>query len=326
VAYAQRLVDQGVPVFFSPLHLAWTVGVPFNDLTAEAADPHYRTFLVPKRRGGHRRIAAPGPLLKHVQGQIHQTVTSRMPISDFAHGFVPKRSIMSNAAPHVGQRVVAKFDIEDFFGSVGRERVASLFTTLGYAPSVVDVLTDLCTKDGGLPQGAPTSPSLANAVSLDMDRELQALAAEHQLAYTRYADDLTISGRRAGSAHIHEELTRIVHRHGFRLNEPKTAVLTQATRQRVTGIVVNERANWPRDLRRWLRREIHYLERFGVDGHLRHQAERAHAAGRRTRANYRDFIYGHTYALHSACPEEAIGYLQRLDAINWPGVPRQDAA
>jgi RNA-directed DNA polymerase len=321
VEYAERLVRHGVPVLFSPAHLAWTLGVPFNEMTDWAAAPPYREFFIAKRRGGVRRIEAPEFGLKYVQTQIRRTITSRLPVADCAHGFVPGRSIVTNAAPHVGKAVVAKFDIEDYFGSIDASRVSVLLTPLGYAPSVVTILSDLCTLNGRLPQGAPTSPDLANATSVGLDRDLLALATSNGLSYTRYADDLTFSGDAAGHPSIRAAVDEIVRRHEFRLNEEKTAILSRATQQRVTGIVVNDRSNWPRDTRRWIRQQVHYLERYGVDGHLRREAERDGVAGGRVRANYRDFIYGHVYALHSVRPDEAVGYLQRLDALSWPGVP-----
>jgi RNA-directed DNA polymerase len=328
VAYAQQLVDRDLPVLFSQEHLARVVGLSRATLIELASDPPYRTFMVPKRRGGQRQIRAPRPMLKQVQGYLRRAITSRLPVSDQAHGFRTGRSIVTNARPHVGSELLLKLDLKDFFGTVDRGRVADLFRGLGYAPSVVALLADVCTLDGSLPQGAPTSPDLANAAALEMDNALQELAATHSIIYTRYADDMTFSGPNVRHARVRDDIKRLVEDHGFVLNTDKTALVSRAGQQRVTGIVVNEKVNWPRDMRRWLRTEIHNLDRLGLDAHLRRQAlfhtDRPgppHGAPR-TRANYRDYIYGHVYALNSARPDEAAKYLALLDALPWPGIPK----
>lgn len=267
-------------------------------------------------------------MLKQVQAYLRRAITSRMSVSDQAHGFRTGRSIVTNARPHIGSELLLKLDLKDFFGTVDRDRVADLFGGLGYAPSVVALLADVCTLDGSLPQGAPTSPDLANAAALEMDHALQELTATHAITYTRYADDMTFSGPDVRHARVRDNIKRLVGDHGFVLNTDKTALVSRAGQQRVTGIVVNEKLNWPRDLRRWLRTEIHNLERLGLDAHLRRQTQfhgdysgSRHGAPR-TRANYRDYIYGHVYALNSARPDEATGYLARLDVLPWPGIPK----
>lgn len=311
VAYARSLLETGLPVLFSSEHLAYVVGVSWLELATMADEPaaHYTSFRIAKRRGGSRLIEAPSTVLKHVQRYVRRHITSTMEAPDCVHGFRSGRSIATNARPHVGTDLVVKYDLRDFFGSVSADRVLATFRRLGYAHEVAQMLTSLCTLRGSLPQGAPTSPDLANAAAVRMDHRLAALAAAREFTYTRYADDLTFSGSGIEAPASRRAIEHIIRDSGFRPNAAKTAHLSQATRQRVTGIVVNARLNWPRDTRRWLRQEIHYLEKYG---HAEHAERRGYG-----QANYREFIYGHVYALHSVRPDEATPYLERLDQVAW---------
>jgi RNA-directed DNA polymerase len=310
-AYANRLLNADLPVIFSPDHFAHVVSVPWVDLVTILTnrEAHYSTFRIAKRRGGSRVIEAPSTTLKHVQRYVRRYMTSRMPASDNAHGFRRGRSIKTNARPHVGAPLVVRYDITDFFGSVKEAHVRAQFRRAGYSKSVASLLTQVCTLRGALPQGAPTSPDLANLAAFRLDQRLQGLAEKRQLVYTRYADDLTFSGEGVRDAKTRRSIEYIIRDSGFAPNEKKTAYLSQGTQQRVTGLVVNQKLNWPRDTRRWLRQELYYLEKHGQDSH---SARRGY-----TRARYREFIYGHVYALFAVRPDEASGYLERLDRVSW---------
>ncbi len=311
VAYARGLMLQGLPVLFSVEHIAHVVGIPWSDVVdiAENQHAHYTVFRIAKRRGGSRVIEAPSTRLKHIQRYVRRNITSTVPVSECVHGFRTGRSIVTNARPHVGQDLVVRYDLRDFFGSVRTTRVLSVFRDLGYARPVAQLLADICTLGGRLPQGAPTSPDLANIAARRLDERLSALAARRGFIYTRYADDLTFSGAGVKPASSRRAIEHIIRDSGFRPNRQKTAHLSQATRQRVTGIVVNKRLNWPRDVRRWLRQEIYYLERYG---HAAHALRRGY-----TQAQYREFIFGHVYALYAVRPDEAVSYLERLDHVVW---------
>jgi RNA-directed DNA polymerase len=311
VEYAAVLMDRGVPVLFSPEHFAHVVGLSWLELVDLLANREaaYSTFRIAKRGGGSRVIQAPSRTLKWVQRYVRRYITSQMTVSDNAHGFRIGRSIITNAEPHVGTRLVVRYDLKDFFGSIKEERVQGLFRGIGYAPAVAAILTEVTTLRGALPQGAPTSPDLANRAALRLDRRLQGLAVERGFVYTRYADDLTFSGGGIRDAHARRAIEFIIRDAGFAPNEQKSALLSRATRQRVTGLVVNDKVNWPRDTRRWLRQEIYYLEKWGAASHAVRRGYK--------RARYREFIYGHVFALFSVLPDEAVAYLERLDQVTW---------
>jgi retron-type reverse transcriptase len=310
VLYAQTLLERGYPVIFDQTHLAHVSGVPSQLIGAMSAAPprFYSQFRIGKADGSSRLLHAPTPELKKVQHWIQRHITSRFRIHDAAHGFIAGRSIISNATPHVGADVILKLDLRDFFGTVDRRAVFRAFRFAGYSRHVSGLMTTLTTLNESLPQGAPTSPDLANVAAYRLDVRLSAFADKHSLNYTRYADDLTFSGRFVPAEQ--RTIESIIRDEGFSPNERKLRYLLPDARQSVTGIVVNEKLNWPRSVRRWLRQEIYYLGRFGVEEHLTRRDI--------THGRYKEFIYGHVYALHSVRPDEARALLAALDEVDWP--------
>jgi RNA-directed DNA polymerase len=310
--YAETLMRRGLPVLFDRGHLAYATCLRSSVVAWIATTPsrNYTTFRMAKRSGGSREITAPRPALKHVQTWIHQQITSRLAPHEACHGFVTGRSIVSNAKPHTDQAIVLKLDLLDFFPSVSRNAVFRTYRRIGYNRAVANLLTSLTTLRGGLPQGAPTSPQLANLAAYEMDVRLSAYCQRQGLTYTRYADDLTFSGAHGAHAGAKRMIETITRGSGFRPNEVKTRYMRKSERQVVTGIVVNERANWPRDRVRWLRQEIYYLERYGLSDHLARRGD--------DHARYKEYIYGHVFALNSARPDKALPLLEALDRVAWP--------
>ncbi|MGE5195210.1 MAG: reverse transcriptase family protein [Deltaproteobacteria bacterium] len=273
-----RLEQFELPRFRIPEELAGWLEVPCGRLAwlihrfedgerpADERAAHYVYRWIAKRSGGQRLIEAPKPLLKQVQRKIVAEILTRVPVHPAAHGFVAGKSIRTNARPHVGQRVVVKFDLENFYPSVGYGRVVAIFRSLGYsreaaiwlARLTTAVVPDDCLRpDPGapavapyrrrrLPQGAPSSPALANLSAFSLDLRLSGLARTFGAQYTRYADDLTFSGdqRFLKSLAVFLPLVRqIVRSEKFRLNRRKRKVIRNSQRQTVTGVVVNTRPN-----------------------------------------------------------------------------------
>ncbi|MES2952788.1 MAG: reverse transcriptase family protein [Pseudomonadota bacterium] len=237
---------------------------------------HYRYKLQPKRTGGLRLLEIPKADLKRVQRAIHSGLLQHVPVHEAAHGFVTQRSVATHAAAHAGRAVVIKFDLKDFFGSIRAAQVAAVWRTLGYPVGVARCLATLCTHrtaqmvvqrlrddDGGgldwwgakrlraahLPQGAPTSPTLANLCAFGLDLRLDGLAWAFGATYTRYADDLVFSGPeglRPQFRALQAWVAAIAEDEGFALHPDKTRCLPQHRQQRITGVVVNARPNTPR--------------------------------------------------------------------------------
>jgi RNA-directed DNA polymerase len=287
------------------------VGVGEARLGFMAASPEsfYQSFRLRKRRGGSRLIMAPNRELKMVQRWLHRNVTQKLTVHRAAHGFRLERSIVTNARLHAQRSLILKYDVKDFFGSVGEAAVFRIFRRIGYTRLVARRLARLTTLGGFLPQGAPTSPDLANVAAYRLDARLTGLAVRHEVVYTRYADDLTFSGSSVASSKFRRAIEFIMRDCGFVPNEKKTTFLTQSDQQRVTGIVVNDRPGWPRATRRWLRQEVYYLAKYGVDEHIRRRGYE-HAA-------YKEFLYGHLYALRQLHPAEADTALMTLAKVGW---------
>ncbi len=277
---------------------------------------HYRYRWVPKRHGGFRLLEAPKPRTKAVQRRILDEILSRVPPHDAAHGFRRGRSPITHAGHHVGKASVVRIDLQDFFLSISAARAAAVFRAAAYPEDVAWALALLCTnvspssrgaivldryapaaeiaalrraemlaRTRHLPQGAPTSPALANLCAYELDVRLAALATSLDLTYTRYADDLVLSGdatlaRRA--AGLEALVAAIVHEEGFVVNHRKTRVMRAGVRQVVTGIVVNERLNPARDSFDRLKAILHNCVKRGPTSEDRekHPDFRAHLAGR----------------------------------------------
>ena len=228
---------------------------------AKYPEKQYHTYTIPKASGGNRLISQPSKELKAVQGWILRAILDNLSVSPACKGFVANTSIRDNALPHIGATAVASIDIENFFPSVKASHVFSVFRTIGYAPRVASLLTLLCTHNGGLPQGAPTSPALANLVCLRLDARISGYVGKRGISYTRYADDLTFSSYSyATLARALPFIKKIVESEGFSLNEDKTRVFGPGRRHTVTGLVVTPLdVGIGRDRYRELRATLHRL-------------------------------------------------------------------
>ena len=239
--------------------LAERLGVGVDEL--RAIPIRYRTFTIPKRSGGARKVCAPDEQLKRVQRRVLRRLLARLSCHPCAMGFERGRSIVTNAAPHAGQAVTVCMDLRDFFPSTSAHRVTGYFRRIGWNRAASGLLTRLCTHEGGLPQGAPTSPRLSNLVNQRLDRRLSGVARRYGASYTRYADDLAFSFGADDPEAIRGVigLTKSVVRHeGYRLHQRrKLHIRRRCDRQVVTGLVVNEAVNLPRETRRWLRAVEH---------------------------------------------------------------------
>jgi retron-type reverse transcriptase len=292
-AEAKAAPVPGLPELPNARALAAAIGVSLAELRflcyerALSRVSHYQRFLIPKKTGGHRQISAPMPRLKRAQYWILDNILAKVPVHEAAHGFMSGRSILTNAAPHVGRDVVINLDLKDFFPTLSWRRVRGKFRGLGYAEGIATLLALICTEpdvdevelDGErlfarkgprrLPQGAPTSPALTNLICLRLDKRLAGLAATLGFTYTRYADDMTFSASGEAAAKVGTLLRAvndIVAAEGFTVHPDKTRIMRKHRRQEVTGLVVNDRVNVPRDTLRRFRALLHGIEKSGPDG------------------------------------------------------------
>ena len=267
-----------LPVFHTPDELANWLQIPVGQLAwltkhctasrraENAAHAHYHYRWLRKRGGGRRLIEVPKPRLKAAQQRILAEILWKIPPHDAVHGFIRGRSIVTNAAPHVGRRVVIRLDLENFYANVGFSRVTAIFRRIGYSREAALWLARLTTSslpmnlpfpDGDayalapyirrhLPQGAATSPALANLAAHSLDVRLAGFAKSFGANYTRYADDLTFSGPESLIRALPTFLplaTKIIRGERFAVNVRKRRVVRSNQCQRVTGVVVNGKVN-----------------------------------------------------------------------------------
>ncbi len=292
----ERLAANGLPVLNTAHDVAKALGCTIGQLRFltyhrdGAALVHYHRFSIPKKTGGVRAISAPKPKLAAAQQWVLLNVLEKVAVDAHAHGFVKQRNVLSNAVPHLKQKVVLNLDLKDFFPTLTFARVRGLFRGLGYSGQVATVFALLCTEPPRvavtldetttfvalssrvLPQGACTSPALTNVVSRRLDKRLHRLAEVNGFVYTRYADDLTFSGEASGHVGRLLRSTRaILTSEGFVVNEKKTHVMRSGRRQEVTGVVVNEKPGIGRDELRTLRAMLHNAAKHGLSSQNRNE-------------------------------------------------------
>ena len=269
----------------------------------------YFTYWQPKKRGGARLIEIPKPDLKQAQRRLLKRVIERVDPHEAATGFRRGYSLIDHVSRHVGQELVLKCDLQDFFAAVRASRIHSIFRHMGYNETVASALSMIVTSrasakhalDGRhygvdlhsakryqsdhLPQGAPTSPALANLAAFKLDLRLASLAESANVSYSRYADDLTFSGaRRSGlsTERLYLHICAIAMDEGFNINTRKTRLMTQNQCQLITGLVVNERPNVDRREYDRLKATLTNAVRHGLESQNLEQREyfRSHLLGK----------------------------------------------
>ena len=326
--------------------LAELVGLPISLLTWLAQDrhAHYRLQVIQKRSRGLRLLEAPKSHLKSVQRHVAKQILDAVPGHSAAHGFTRRRSAITFVDPHVAKPVILRMDLMDFFPSIHASRVFAVFRSLGYPYAVTQVLTNLCTAavsfdaletamlhiepqggqaqsrqaqdrlrklycDRHLPQGAPTSPKLANLIAYRLDCRLHGLAESAGVVYTRYADDLLFSGNhyfgRTAKSFAHQAAV-IALEEGFEVNYRKTRVMRRATRQFAAGIVLNRRTNLQRDDYDNLRAILHNC----VKSNPADQNRDAHS-------DFRSHLLGRINWVKQLNPQRGEKLMKTFNAIRW---------
>lgn len=313
----ERLARFGLPILATPEDLANWLEMPLGQVAwltgrfvkggrpPSLKQAHYHFRWVAKRSGGARLLECPKPHLRAAQKKILLGILNRVPPHAAAHGFVSGRGIVSNAAPHVGRRVVVRWDLANFYATVRYGRIVAIFRSLGYSREVALWLARLTTSaipadlpipEAGahalkpyqgrhLPQGACTSPALANLSAFALDVRLAGLATRFAGHYTRYADDLTISGGDEFAKNLRNVIPlveQIVRTERFFLHPKKRRILRPGRRQSVTGVVVNEKINIARKDYDTLKAILHNARRHGAvsQNRAQHADFAAHLRGR----------------------------------------------
>lgn len=238
-----RLKNFGLPEITSINNLAEYIGLS-PELVSFAVFRSrylYKKYSIEKKDGSPRWIAQPSRELKAIQAWILRNILDKLHSSNFSKGFEKGCSILDNATPHVGAGYVLNVDLKDFFPSVSAAKVFKIFSSIGYSEKVAWMLTSLCVFEGWLPQGAPTSPKLANLVCLQLDARIQGYAAKKGLIYTRYADDISLSSQTIKKIYNSRSVLKtIVISEGFQINERKTQIQGNSKKKCITGLVLSK--------------------------------------------------------------------------------------
>ncbi|MFH1901829.1 MAG: reverse transcriptase domain-containing protein [Candidatus Omnitrophota bacterium] len=182
-------------------------------------------------------------------------------VSSSCKGFEKGSSTADNAAPHKGANTILTLDLKDFFPTVKRNQVYSIFKTVGYNKTISTILTNICTFQGALPQGSPCSPKLANLSAWTLDLRIQGYVGKRGINYTRYADDLSFSGLSpAKVVKIIPMIKLIIEDEKFTVNPSKTRVAGAARAKTVTGLIIaDDGIGVGKEKYKELRAKIHHL-------------------------------------------------------------------
>lgn len=270
IKYIKKLNKNNCPVVFEFDHLSKLFGIKRQELAKMVNSPEsfYRTFSIPKQKGGSRNITSPYPSLLHCQRWIYRNILLNQKIHPSVHGFTPNRSIISNATEHISKKVLLKMDLENFFPSIPINWVINLFHKLGYAKNVAFYLASLCCYEGYLNQGSATSPYLTNILLRSLDGRLNKLSESYNLKYTRYADDLTFSGEYIPFIYI-DIVKNIISDYGLNVNDQKTKLHLKPGQRIVTGISVSgDKLRLPREAKREIKNQVHFINKYGFVSHI----------------------------------------------------------
>lgn len=352
-------VQNSVPAVLTLRHLAELTRVPYKFLRAivgRRGEEPYRLFRIAKRRGGHRTICVPVPMLAKVQRWINRHILQKQKAHESSAAYAPGSTIAACASLHAGCEWLIKIDVQHFFESVSEIQVYRVFYQAGYEPLVAFELARLCTRVarilspryalpqwtnykytwpdsdgfggakilpyvdgrvGHLPQGAPTSPMLANLAVHDLDDSVAAYASEMGLAYSRYSDDLILSGPRdaldgSKANAVVKRVRKLLLAHGLRPNDTKTVVAPPGAKRVVLGLLVDGPApRLTKEFRRRVECHLHFLRKVGP---AHHAAKR----GFRSILELRWHIEGLLAHARQIDREFADWAQSEADLIDWP--------
>lgn len=251
----------GVPTIYSFEHFCEQLSITEHLLyfLTYKKDYCYYEKKIPKKNNNERTLNVPNLSLKVVQRWILKEILEKILVSDQAMAFVPhKNGLKESAEIHKKNIFILQMDITDFFGTITEKQVYKLFCNIGYSSKVAGILANLCTYDGYLPQGAVTSPYIANLVCYHMDARINGYCSRRDIVYTRYADDLAFSSdNRTLLNKVEKFIKYVVEDEGFIINEKKTRYMSNDVKKTITGITINyDSVHVDKEFKRLLRSQI----------------------------------------------------------------------
>lgn len=262
----KHLKNSNIPFIYDTYQLAYELGLPRKELFLLSKNPteHYKLIMLRKSGGGLRYINAPDKTLKGVQKRILKKILNNIEVSPYAIAYIDGKKLRDNAEPHIKHKYLLKMDITDFFGSITYfQVVSSVFNKKRFPVQIGAMLTSLCCLEEVVPQGAPTSPMISNIVMKSFDDAMGGWCKKRGITYTRYCDDLTFSADTPLYG-VYKKAEKMLYKRGFEVNELKTKFISNASSQRVTGLVVNEKVSVPKEYKKQLRQELYYAVKYGL--------------------------------------------------------------
>ncbi|WP_210149567.1 reverse transcriptase family protein [Chryseobacterium scophthalmum] len=352
--YANQLIDKNYPVIFTIEHLAVVIGVESDYLRFlvgdikheqfefdrfEYKEKRYNYFKFTKKRGGYREIMAPHKDLKYIQKWLLFNILDKYPFKNSCKGFRQGISIKDNALPHEKSDVILKVDLLKFYDTITEKRIYGVFKTMGFHGNLAVSLAKLCTakhqsdywenftekeklilsefiktSPSILPQGAPSSPALANIVATRMDGRFDALSKKMNFSYSRYADDLTFSVKEKAVLPPLKLISKIIQEEGFYINEDKIQYMKRGNKQFVTGLTIANGVHTSKKYRKQIARHIHFCRKYGVENHL--DKNNKEFKGYNI-LNFHDWLYGHICYINSVDKEASKKMLNDFNKITW---------
>ncbi len=263
-SHIYQLRNQGLPVMSTIVDMAREVRLSVEMLRflTYRTEYLYKTYGIEKKGTSSKRIISqPSRKLKAIQGWILRRILDNLRSSEFSKGFEKGQSILDNAVPHIGANFILNMDLKDFFPSINASKVYGVFSSLGYNKEISSILTNLCTYKNRLPQGAPTSPKLANLICARLDARIQGYAGSKGIIYTRYADDLTFSAQTLKKIIKTKFFVQtIIPTEELLVNKDKTVLCGPKRQKKVTGLIIShDKAGVGREKLREIRSKIHKI-------------------------------------------------------------------
>ena len=229
---------------------------------------YYKKFSIKKRNGKKRNILSPYTELKKIQLNILNDLLYDKRPSKYAKAYIKNITLVDNVKIHKGYKYILKLDIKSFFENISYVDVFNIYKEYGFSDRICGLLAHLTTYEDYLPQGSPTSPYLSNLVLRDFDYKIGKWCDKNNINYTRYSDDMTFSMNV-----YNKDLIRFVRKnlskYGLELNNDKICLVKSSSRQKITGIVVNDKVQVDSEYRKKIRQELYYINKYGINDHLK---------------------------------------------------------
>lgn len=315
-----KLQQLELPVFYDETHVRGSFKLE-NVEISDFMSKNTNSYKIKKRSGKYREIFEPSIRLKYIQKWVLHNILKKISVSNYAHGFVEGRSIFTNAKAHAkkGNRWCLSVDIENFFDSIKIDLIDNIFVSMGYSPSVGHIFAELCCVDGGLKQGFSTSPYLSNIVLNNLDRVICRLGneqyADFDIVFTRYADDIIISGIQKGGytkviKHFINEVNAQLALVNLSVNDSKTKVQKKEIKK-ITGLYIkSDQVYVSKSYIKAIESDIYYCEKYGVLGHLTYH-------NMLCISNFKGYMYGRCNFLKMINNKEAQRLINRLNKLEW---------